>query len=135
MSLIDTFHIATMGQNSVNTFTLASNGILIFVTIEPEPTPTPSPELDRPVFGGFLRNGLARNVRKRVREKREENLRKENNEDDCIKQKITVVAIIDNKEYKETITVECKPDLTVDDIDIQITETEIKPKITITLKN
>jgi len=129
MSLIDTYHIATMGQNSINTFTLASNGILIFVTIEPEP-PTPEPE-DRPSIGGFLPNGLARNVRKKTREKRKD----QQQEEECPKQKITVTAIIGGKEYIETITVECRPELSIDDVDVQINEIETRPKIKILLKS
>ena len=94
MGLIDTYQLATSGQNFVDTFTLASNGILIDVTITPIP-PRPRP-------GG---PGGAPSLYKREEEKE--------------KKKITVIVTIDQKKYKETIIVEDQPNLSIEDINVE----------------
>ena len=104
--LIDTYQIATIGQNSLDTYTLASNGILVRVAITPIP-PGPTP-------GGSSGYGLPK--------------RKEEE-----KKRITVWVTIDGVEYKESIVVQGKPNLKVEDVKVGIAETSTKPKITISI--
>lgn len=108
MSLIDTYQLATGGQNFKDTFTLASNGILIDVTITPLP-PIPI----RPPGGSTG-----------VQYKKKEIDRK----------KITVVVHYEGKEYKETKIVYDKPNLKVEDVDVEVSPTQDKPKVRITVK-
>jgi len=107
MSLIDTYQIATMGQNSTATFTLASNGILVDVAITPLP-PIPV----RPPGGST-------------------GVQFEKKEID--RKKITVTVHYEGKEYKETKIVYDKPKLQVEDVNVDVSPTEDKPKITITV--
>lgn len=108
MSLIDTYQLATCGQNLTNTFTLASNGILVDVTIEdvviPIPTLPPGANIPYPYPS----------------QPKEE-----------IKKRITVIATINNIEYKESILIDNIPNLTIDDVEVDILDIDIKPKITI----
>lgn len=108
MSLIDTYQIATGGQNSLDTYTLASNGILVRIAITPIP-PTPTP--DR---GGSSDYGLPKRKEKE-------------------KKKITVWVTIDGIEYTESIVVKDKPNLKVEDVKIDVVPTSGRPKITISL--
>lgn len=108
MSLIDTYQLATGGQNFKDTFTLASNGILIDVTITPLP-PIPI----RPPGGSTG-----------VQYKKKEIDRK----------KITVVVHYEGKKYKETKIVYDKPNLKVEDVDVEVSPTQDKPKVKITIK-
>jgi len=107
-NIIDTYELATMGQNLSNTFTLASNGILIDVIIE-DITPTFPP-------GGSL-GGVPFYE-----------------EDEKKKKRITVIATIKGIEYKESIIVDTKPNLSIEDIDIEIKETKDKPIIKVKVK-
>jgi len=110
MSLIDTYQIATGGQNSLDTFTLASNGILVRIAITPiPPTPTPTPGR-----GGSSDYGLPKRKEKE-------------------KKKITVWVTIDGIEYTESIIVKDKPNLKVEDVKVDVTPTSDRPKITISL--
>ena len=109
MSLLDTYQLATAGQNFKDTFTLATNGILIGITITPIP-PTPF----RP--GG----GSSRDSKEREEEKE--------------RKKITVIVTIDNKKYTESVIVEDQPNLTVEDVHVEVQQTENRPKITISIK-
>ena len=106
LNLHDTYQIATSGQNSIDTFTLASNGILIRVDVEDLP--------DVIIPGGPAIDGGAPRPEEKITRK-----------------KITVTAVISGKEYKESIIVENKPDLKVDDIDVEISNQDTKPKIKI----
>lgn len=108
MSLIDTYQIATIGQNSNSTFTLASNGILVDVTITPLP-PIPI----RPPGGSTG-----------VQYKKKEIDRK----------KVTVVVHYEGKEYKETKIIYDKPELKVEDVNVEVSATQDKPKVKITVK-
>ena len=106
LNLHDTYQIATSGQNSIDTFTLASNGILLRIDVEDLP--------DIIIPGGpSIDGGLPRPEEKITRKK------------------ITVTAVISGKEYKESVIVEDKPDLKVKDIDVEILDKDIKPKIKI----
>ena len=107
MSFHDTYHIATCGQNSLNTFTLASNGILVDVFITDLP-PLPSTQ------GGRRSGGTPV-------DKKEEKSRKQ----------VTVIATIGGKKYKESIVVEDKPKLTVKNIKVDINTENTVPKIKI----
>lgn len=113
MSLIDPYQIATCGQNSRNTFTLASNGILIDIYIEP------LPPVDLPSGGGIIPGQEWPRVEDEKKKRR---------------YKITVVAHIDGKDYTETKIVEDKPNLSVKDVDVTVSNTDDKPIIKITLK-
>ena len=109
MSLIDTYDLATIGQNSTNTYTRASNGILVDIAIIPIPPAPPRP-------GG----GSSGPYKKEEEEKE--------------RKKITVTVTIEGKKYTESVIVEDRPDLSVDDIDVDVQPTNDKPKITITVK-
>ena len=110
MNPIDTYQLATSGQNFVDTFTLASNGILIDITITPIP-PGPAP---RPGPGGSPS----------TYKKEEEKHRK----------KITVIVTINQKKYKETVIIEDQPNLAIEDINVDVVQTEDRPQIKITVK-
>ena len=109
MSLIDTYQLATGGQNFQDTFTFASNGILIRVEVQPLP-PIPIP----PISGGGSYPSWAEPHKKEI----------------CRK-KIIVTATIDGKDYIEEIIVEDKPNLKAKDISVEISTKEDKPKIKI----
>ena len=109
MSLIDTYQLATGGQNFVDTFTLASNGILVGITITPIPPAPPR------------RPGGSPGPYKKEEEEKE-------------RKKITVTVTIEGKKYTESVIVEDRPDLSVDDINVDVQPTNDKPKITITVK-
>jgi len=109
MSLIDTYQLATGGQNFVDTFTLASNGILIDIQVTPIPPIPPIP----PGPPGFDGTGFG---------KKEEKERK----------KITVTVTMENgKKYTEEIIVEDKPTLTAKDVNVDVQPTDDKPIIRI----
>lgn len=108
MSLIDTYQLATGGQNFVDTFTLASNGILIDIQVTPIPPIPPRP-------GGSSTYGLPY-------EKEKEKDRKE----------ITVTVTMPNgRRYVESIIVEDKPKLQAKDISVDVQPTDDKPIIRI----
>ena len=105
MSLIDTYQLATGGQNFVDTFTLASNGILIDIQVTPIP-PRPG--------GGGSTYGLPSDKKKKKRKK------------------ITVtVTMPDGGKYTESMIVEDKPNLTAKDIQVEVLPTNDRPKIKI----
>jgi len=112
MSLIDTYHIATGGQNFSDTFTFASNGILISVEVQPLP-PIPIPDIPRR-GGGSLSLPPTQTHKKEIDRK-----------------KIIVTAIINGKKYIETVIVENKPKLKASDVKVEVTDKDTKPKITI----
>jgi len=118
MSLIDTYQIATCGQNLTNTFTLASNGILVDVFIEDLPS------IIFPPGGGGIIPGQEWPPISHVSGSQEEITRK----------RITVIATIKGIEYKETIIVEDEPNLTVDNVSVDVQATDTKPIITISIK-
>lgn len=113
MSLIDTYEIATGGQNMKNTFTLTSNGILLDITIEDLSHP-PSHH-DSHLRGNTYFDLLDKE--KKITRKR-----------------ITVITTIGGKDYKESIIIKNHPNLKVTDLDIKITEGKI-PTIKILLKS
>ena len=116
MSLHDPYQIATCGQNSRNTATLASNGILVDVFIEDlPPIIPPDPEI---LPGGGIIPG-------QEWPKEEKQSRK----------KVTVVATINGTQYTESVIIENQPTLSVKDINIDISTHDDKPRIKITLKN
>lgn len=108
-NIVDTYEIATMGQNLSNTFTLASNGILIDILIE---------DL-APIVPPVVKKGKAPSG---VGYKEEEEI---------TRKKITVIVTLKGKKYKESIIVEDKPELKVEDINVDVQETQDKPKIRI----
>lgn len=117
MSLIDTYQLATGGQNSYNTFTLASNGILVDVEITDLP-PIVLPPIEEPISSGGVSTWTGVPKDRKITRK-----------------KITVTAIINGKEYKQSIVVENKPKLSVKDVDVIVTEnTSNKPIIEINIK-
>jgi len=106
MSLIDTYQFATGGQNLVDTYILASNGILIDIQVTPIP-PRPG--------GGGSTYGLPSDKKK---------------EKD--KKKITVtVTMPDGIKYTESMIVGDKPNLTAKDVQVEVLPTNDRPKIKI----
>lgn len=116
MSLIDTYQIATIGQNLTNTFTLASNGILVDVFIQDLPDIILPPNT-----GGGLIPG-------------QDWLGTEEEKKKITRKQITVIATIKGVEYKETIIVEDEPSLTVDNVSVDVQPTDSKPIITISIR-
>ena len=108
-NIVDTYEIATMGQNLSNTFTLGSNGILIDILIE-DLAPIIPPEKK-----GKAPSGVG------YKEEEEEVTRK----------KITVIVTLNGKKYTESVIVEDKPELKVQDVNVEVQETTDKPKIRI----
>lgn len=109
MGLIDTYQLATSGQNFVDTFTLASNGILLEVIIE-DIIETPFNNLGGisvPTSGSY---------------------------EQTIKKKVTVIATINNIKYTESLMVENKPNLKIEDIEVNVIQDVSKPKIKINIK-
>ena len=115
MSLHNPYHIATMGQNSRNTFTLASNGILVDVFIDDLPDIIVPPDSG----GGIIPGQEWPSTEEKIIKHRK---------------RITVIATIGGKDYKETVIVEQEPNLTVKDIDVDVQGTDTKPIITISIK-
>jgi len=115
MSFIDTYQLATGGQNLRDTYTLASNGILIRVEIEELP-PIYEPILD--VGGGIIpgQEWPPTDTTKKITRK-----------------KITVIATIKGVEYKESIIIENEPNLSVKNVNVDVSETDTKPIITISI--
>lgn len=110
MGHIDTYQIATSGQNLIDTCTLASNGILLKIEVTPVTPPV------RGVGGSILDT-----VPFPIEKEREE----------CVTKKIKVTATIGGKKYIEEVVVECKPTLTAKDIKVDVSQKEDKPKIKI----
>lgn len=113
MSLIDTYEIATGGQNIKNTFTLTSNGILLDITIE-----------DLSHHDSYHGSHLRGNTYFSILDK----------EKKIAKKIVTIIATIGGKDYKESIIIKNHPNLKVTDLDIKITEGKI-PTIKILLKS
>ena len=114
MSLHDPYQIATVGQNSRNTFTLASNGILVDVFIDD------IPQVEVPDFGGGIIPGQEWPP---IDDKKKKEFKR-----------ITVIATIDDKKYKETKIVQDEPNLRVEDVDVDIQRTDTQPIIRISVK-
>ena len=115
MSLfIDPYEVATCGQNLTNTFTLASNGILIDVYV----IDLPEIEVPGDVGGGIIPGQeWPQPETKKVSRK-----------------KICVVATIDGKKYEQCVIVEDMPTLKVDDIKVEVNPTDAKPEIKVSIK-
>ena len=109
MSLIDTYSLSTLGVNSNSTHTIVSNGILLKIEIS---TPIPAPFLGSNYSGG-----------KDKWEKKEKE-----------KRKITITALIGGKEYIKTLIIQGKPNLSVNDFNIEISLDNPNPKITVNFK-
>ena len=116
MSLIRPYLIATCGQNSTSTFTLASNGILVDIFIDDIPIEPILP----PDGGGIIPGQEWPPI-------------SESDESPC-KKRVTVVATIKGVKYTETIIVENCVDLKVKDVDVDVTLNNDKPIITIRIK-
>ena len=112
MAFIDPYELATFGQNLTNTFTLASNGVLVDVFI----VDLPDIEVPIEVGGGGIIPGQEwpQPETKTVTRK-----------------KIYVVATIDGKKYEESLIVEDKPNLKIENINVDVIDTDTKPKINI----
>ena len=114
MSLfIDPYEVATCGQNLTNTFTLASNGILIDVFV------IDLPEIEVPVEGG---GGIIPGQEWPQPETRK-----------VSRKKICVIATIDGKKYEQCVVVEDMPNLKVEDIDVDVNTDDEKPKIKVSI--
>lgn len=104
-----------------------SNGYLCTITIDDV-----VPDEER---GGYLVKGMSRVLRRKERERLDKEF--EEIKDDCdeneVLKVITVIATVDGQEYLESRMVRCKPDISVDDVNIVVANRDDKPKITITL--
>ena len=131
--MIVPIEVATNGYigTGLNTLSIAVDGYLMTVTIE-----------TIPISGGFLVKGLSHNMRRKQQERREKwkkeypHKSEKEYEEECeieyIK-KITVTLTINNEKFSETKYIDDIPDLSVEDVDIQIVEKNEKPKIKITV--
>lgn len=115
MAFIDPYELATFGQNMSNTFTLASNGVLVDVFIVDLPDVV-IPGIEYGDTGGIIPG----------QEWPQE-------ETTITRKKICVIATIDGKKYEQCLIVEDQPNLKVGDIDVDVTDTDTSPKIKITL--
>jgi hypothetical protein len=113
MSFIDPYEVATCGQNLTNTFTLASNGILVDIFV----IDLPDIEVPIEIGGGIIPGQEWPPEEKKV----------------ITRKKICVVATIDGKKYEQCIVVEDKPELKVDDIEVDVNTDEEKPKIKVSI--
>jgi hypothetical protein len=111
MNIIDTYQLATSGQNTRDTYTLASNGILIRVEIE-----------DLGSGGGGAGGGTDDSW------SAHDEINKTN------RKRIKVTATINGKDYVESIIVENKPNLDISNVDVSILETQSNPIITISVQ-
>ena len=108
---VDTYEIATMGQNLSNTFTLASNGILVDVVIDIIEVVVP------PVSTGFAEPFYVDEEPKKKTFKR-----------------ITVTAIINGNTFMDTALTD-DLDVTIDDIEVVINRDQPKPSVSVIVKN
>lgn len=109
---VDTYEIATMGQNLSNTFTLASNGILVDVVVDfiEVVVPSPATGFAEPIQGDPFyeeKKGFKR---------------------------ITVTAVIDGNTYIDTALTD-DLDIKIEDINVTINRDQPKPSVTVILKN
>lgn len=107
MSFIDTYLLATGGQNFRDTFSLAVNGVLVRVIIEDIPSTQ------------FLGGGIPSSPEKEKEKKK----------------KVTVIATIEGIEYTKTVIVNNRPNLSIKDIKIEIREVKKKPNIRVKIIN
>ena len=103
-NIVDTYEIATMGQNLSNTFTLASNGILIDILVEDLVPGIIRKKGKAP--GGYF-------------------------EEEVDRKKITVTVTVQGRKYTESVIVEDKPNLKAKDIEVKYMEDDSKPRIRI----
>ena len=108
MGLIDTYQLATGGQNLIDTYTRASNGVLIRIFIEDVIIPT-----------SYMPGGGSSTTPRSLPTKEE------------IKKKITVIATVEGREYTETFVIDDIPNLKVENVDVQVNMENSKPKISI----
>lgn len=112
MSLHDTYSIATMGYNSLNTYTVASLGILYFVQIEP----IPDDGADNNYSLGLDQSDIYDPYQTPAKKD---------------KYKITVTAIVDGKSYTESKIVERDVKVTSKDIKLSFDKKEKKVSINV----
>ena len=132
--MIIPLNVATDGYLGCDSKTLAiaSSGYLCTITIETIATPS----------GGYLAKGMSHNLRRTQRPRisnkfhdKDDKVHKKEEEYEEFEyfKKITVFVNINGVEYIETKLIGDIPDLSVDDIDVQVSEVDIKPRITITV--
>ena len=141
ITYINTYDIATQGHNSSSTYTFATQGFNVYVEIvditpTPTPSPTPTPTPEKGVSGGYIPKGVGRVIRKKEREKHQNDIvtGTTNNTKEILKKRVKVCVVINDVEYCKTKIVKDRPNLTIDDIDIKINDKNSKPKITIVVK-
>ena len=118
MSFIDPYQLATGGQNSRNTFTLASNGILVDVEIFDIP-PIILPPTEVPAGSSGGSTDWMPSVKNRK----------------ISRKKIVVTATINGVQYKQEKIVENKPKLSIKDVGVNVIENKNgKPIIEINVK-
>lgn len=102
MATIDTYQLATNGQNLINTYTFATNGILINIRIIDLP-----PEIESDAGGAD--DEIPTYVSKK---------------------KVIVTVTIEGKKYTEEVIVSNKPDLKASDVKVDV-KTDDRPVIEI----
>ena len=107
---VDTYEIATMGQNLSNTFTLASNGILVDVVIDliEVTVPTTSTGVDGIYYS-------------------DEDVKKKQ------LKRITATAVIDGITYTDVALTD-NIDITINDIEVIINKDQPKPIVSVFVK-
>jgi hypothetical protein len=130
---LDPYNIATMGQNSANTLTIASNGIITEIFIEIIP-PEEVPD-DAVIDFGVGAPGSLRTTRRGRKRRASDDPEKDEEyeeEDDCEIYRIIAKVTIQDKEYVDIAYARC-PEVTVDDVNVNIVEdkklNEIKVKV------
>jgi len=106
-TIIDPFHIATLGVTADDPITIATDGFIVFISEE---------IIEVPKFGGAFAT-LIPWLPDAFKKK---------------KKKITATVIVDNVEYSESVVLE-DISVTVDDIQVKVERAE-KPKIFIQVK-
>lgn len=119
--MIDTFELATGGQLNTNTFTLASNGVLVQVKITDETVIIPD---DR--FGGGSGFGPSRSKRRKYK-------RKPQFERHSVK-RVEATVTIDGIKYTDVKYIKTDIDITANNVVITIDKEQDKPKVNISFK-
>lgn len=137
---INTYDIVTQGVNQSSSYKWMSQGMYVYLieieTLTPTPTPfpTPTPTPNNNYNGAPSPLGLSKTKRKKGTPYSGNTSTEQTKPIVEVKKRVTVYTVIDGVEYKKSKLVKNKPNLTVDDVDVVITNNVDKPKITIKIK-
>jgi len=108
--MVDTYQIATIGQNATNTLTFSTNGIVVEIIIQDDEQIIPGGYSDPPQGGP--------------------------QEDQTEKTKTVVVRVtIGDRTYTKTKTVTTGKKITVQDVNVEVIQSQDKPTIKIKVDN